>query len=233
MNRRRARSRSTRRAASTTVPAPMLATALLGFVFGFFGSVPLAGPIAFLVLGRGLARRYRGGAFLGLGAALAEGIYACLAWFGLSTWLDGHPEIVTGARIAAVILLAGLGIVFLRAPAPASAEPAPGEGDDRALPSLALGFTLTALNPTLIGTWTAATTVLFSTGLVPFAPRLAPVFAVAVAAGVAAWFAALMALLRRFGRAFRPETVRLLTRAMGLGVLALAAVFAFALFRAL
>jgi threonine/homoserine/homoserine lactone efflux protein len=208
----------------------MFATVLLGFVFGFFGSVPLAGPISFLVLGRGLARRFRGGFFTAVGAALAEAIYACLAWIGLSAWLEGHPSIITASRIAAIVILVGLGIVFLRAPAPAS-QAAAEDADDRALPSLAIGFTLTALNPTLIANWTAAMTVLFSTGYVPFEPRLGPLFAAAVAAGITAWFATMLAILRRYGRAFRPETIRKVTRGMGVGVLVLAAAFAVSLLR--
>ncbi|MDY0058989.1 MAG: hypothetical protein RBU45_04200 [Myxococcota bacterium] len=62
--------------------------------------------------------------------------------------------------------------------------------------SFALGFTITALDPTLIATWTAAVAVLHSTGPIPVRPRLALPFALGVSWGIAAWFGLLIALLQ-------------------------------------
>ena len=49
----------------------MLTAALIGFCFGFFGSIPVAGPIAALVLKRGLTGRFRSAALVGAGGAIA------------------------------------------------------------------------------------------------------------------------------------------------------------------
>ena len=64
---------------------------LVGFAFGYLGSMPVAGPISVLVLHLGLAREGRRAFHLALGGALAEGIYALLAFWGLSAILAGHP----------------------------------------------------------------------------------------------------------------------------------------------
>ena len=58
----------------------MLWVALAGFARGFIGSMPVAGPVAVLVVSRSLEGRLRDGALIGLGSALAEGAYAFLAY---------------------------------------------------------------------------------------------------------------------------------------------------------
>ncbi len=68
----------------------MLSALLAGFLFGFIGSMPVAGPIAGLVLSRGLQGRFASGANIAVGAALAEAAYACLAFWGFSTLLADH-----------------------------------------------------------------------------------------------------------------------------------------------
>jgi threonine/homoserine/homoserine lactone efflux protein len=50
----------------------LVAPVALGFAFGFVGSIPVAGPIAALVLSRGLEGRARSALSLAAGAALAE-----------------------------------------------------------------------------------------------------------------------------------------------------------------
>jgi threonine/homoserine/homoserine lactone efflux protein len=208
----------------------MLLTALLGFTFGFVGSMPLAGPIAFLVMRRGLSGRYRQGFALGAGAAVAEAGYAALAYLGFGAWLEAHPGLALAARGVAAIILAVLGVVFLTGPVP-TAEREGSDDPERERRDFGLGFTITALNPTLIGTWAAAATILFSTGLVTFEAVRAPVFAATVAAGITAWFGVLLALLRRFRAAMGPERVRMATRGAGLLLLGVAAWFAVRLAR--
>src|SRR5687768_3425522 len=91
----------------------MLTVALLGFVFGFVGSMPVAGPIAILVFGRGLEGRMRSGVYLAVGAAIAESIYAYFAYWGFSELLTHHRWIEPVTRTVAAILLIGLGLHFV------------------------------------------------------------------------------------------------------------------------
>ena len=65
----------------------ILIALVAGSVMGFLGSMPIAGPVAVLVLERGLIRRRREGLGVALGAAAAEAIYAFLAFWGLGAVL--------------------------------------------------------------------------------------------------------------------------------------------------
>jgi threonine/homoserine/homoserine lactone efflux protein len=197
---------------------------LIGLAFGFFGSVPVAGPIAALIVQRGLAGRYRSGVFIALGAAIPEGAFAYLAFWGFSTFLSKYPWIDTVARGAAMVLLLLLAIAFSRQ------ETKPPEvtekGSDEAHKSFWLGFTITALNPTLIATWTAAATTLASMRDVPLSPREAAVFAVGAVVGIVGWFLSLLGLMRRYRSKFKPESLDRAVRIMGFTLFGLAAYFA-------
>lgn len=191
----------------------MLIAALIGFCFGFFGSVPVAGPIAALVLQRGLVGRFRAGALIGVGAAVAEAGYAFLAFWGFATFLVKYPLVEPISRLLAALILVGLGVSFARyAGARASNDKRP---EDTTLGSLTLGFTITALNPTLIATWTAATTTLYSTDLIELHPSSAPVFAAGTLVGIAGWFGLLTTLLRRYRGRFNEQTLAKVVRGVG------------------
>jgi threonine/homoserine/homoserine lactone efflux protein len=195
---------------------------VIGFLFGFLGSVPVAGPISILVLERGLSGRYRSGLYLAIGSAIAESVYATLAFFGLSALLGRYPMIVPASQALGAVVLVTLGVVLVRrsphAAAAAAAPPrAAAQGD------LLLGFSITALNPTLIATWTAAVTALYATGLVHPSPGQAPLFSAGVCSGIVVWFGILLWLTRRYGaRLSRPMLDRLVrvlgVVLMGMGV---------------
>ncbi|MBI4704287.1 MAG: LysE family transporter [Deltaproteobacteria bacterium] len=200
----------------------MLAAAAIGFVLGFLGSVPVAGPVSAVVVAQGLAGRFRSGASIALGAALGESLYALGVFWGLSELLARYAFVVPLSQAVAAAILLGLGIRFVRgrlAAGPARPEEA------RAAP-FALGFGLAALNPTLIATWTAAVAALCSTGLVLLSSERAPFFAAGVGAGIAAWFAVLLAVMRRYGRRLPRVALDRCVRALGLLLLGLAAWFA-------
>src|ERR1700733_6137635 len=102
----------------------MLSAALIGFGLGFFGSMPVAGPIAVIVFGQGLEDRARNGLYLACGAAIAESVYAYLAFWGFSAFLTRYPWIEPTSRVAAAVLLTALGVHFYRRrPKPEGAPP--------------------------------------------------------------------------------------------------------------
>lgn len=208
----------------------MLAAVTFGFGFGFVGSMPLAGPIAILVFVRAVDGRPRTALYIGLGCAVAEAAYATLAFLGFSALLRDVPFIVPASRALAAVILLGLAFHFLRRPDDARPEPGP-EGARSG--SFLLGFTITALNPTLIGTWAAATATLFSTGMVPFEPALAVPFGLAVAGGIAGWYLVLTALVRRYRERFRIRTLNRVIRVTGALLVFLAIGFAYHFSRAL
>lgn len=199
--------------------------ALVGFAFGFIGSVPVAGPIALLVFAYGMQGRGRQAVSLATGGAIAEAAYAYMAFWGLGRVLERYPVVVANSRGVGAIVMIALGAYFMLRKSAAAADPETttvGRGQKR---SFVLGFTITALNPTLIVTWTAAATTLFSTNLLsPSAPPLP--FAVGVFGGIVAWFATLVALLRRYRSRIGPSTLDRLVRAVGVGLAGLGLWFA-------
>jgi len=204
----------------------MLVALLFGFVFGFVGSMPIAGPISILVLSRGLENRFNNALHLALGAALAEAVYAYLAFWGFSELLASHPWIDPASRAAAAVILFGLGLRFaLKKKEPRGAPPPdPAVGNKR---NFALGFTLTLLNPTLIATWTGAIAVLYATGIVAFSGERALPFSIGASLGIFCWFALLLLLLRRFKQRLKSSAMIVALRFMGFGLMALGLVFAY------
>lgn len=203
----------------------MLAAAILGFVFGFFGSMPIAGPIAALVFSRGLENRARSALYLAGGAAIAEGGYAYLAFWGFSAILSTHPWVEPVSRAAAALILTGLGVHFTRKPRSDDGErvPDPNVGNKR---SFFLGFTVTALNPTLIATWTGAVTFVYSLDVVRFDGASALPFSIGACLGIVVWFSVLLTLLNRFRARFSRSTLSRVMRGTGVFLIVLGGVFA-------
>jgi threonine/homoserine/homoserine lactone efflux protein len=189
--------------------------ALLGFLFGFIGSMPVAGPVAVIVFGRGIEDRGRSGLYIAIGSAVAESVYAYLAFWGFSAFLTQYKWIEIVSTGAAALILSGLGLRFMFRKPPA--EP-PGEGVRRHVGKkrhFTLGFLLTALNPTLIATWTAAVTTVYSLQIVNFDESGALPFSIGAATGIVTWFATLLYLLKRFRARVSPGVLNRVVRVMG------------------
>jgi threonine/homoserine/homoserine lactone efflux protein len=189
----------------------MVTVMLFGFVFGFAGSMPPMGPISVLVISRSIEGRFRSGFIIGAGAAVAEASYAALAFWGFSAVLARHAWVVPVSHIVAALLLTALGLtLLLRRRLVQAAAPR-----ERSAGNLFLGFTISALNPTFLATWTAAMTVLYSTELVELSPSHALPFALAVLAGIVSWWAVLVSLLRKYRGRFRETALAGAMRVMG------------------
>jgi threonine/homoserine/homoserine lactone efflux protein len=79
---------------------------------------------------------------------------------------------------------------------------------------LLVGFAVSALNPTLLVTWSVVVAALDARGVV-LTPILALPFGVSAAAGIVAWNATLLAVLHRFAGHVPKATVTRLVRGMG------------------
>jgi threonine/homoserine/homoserine lactone efflux protein len=217
------------------VPSRVLAAFLIALVLSFVGSMPIAGPIAVVVLSKGLDNRPRSGLFVAIGAALAESVYAGLAFLGLTAALERYPLLIPISRITGCAILIGLGVYFIVRKPKKQEEKKEEKKEDAAATtafrSFFLGLSVTALNPTLIVTWTAAVSAAQSTGLLRVSEIDALPFGLGVLSGIISWFATLLWLLTRFRKKLRPESMDRMIRGMGI-VLVLAGV-AFALRTAL
>jgi threonine/homoserine/homoserine lactone efflux protein len=204
----------------------MLTAALLGFTVGFVFSMPVAGPISILVFGRGLQDRYRSGVYLAIGGAVAESMYAYLAFWGVSELLAAHPWVQPISGGVAALLLIGLGMRFMfkrgESHVP-EVPPDPAVGNKR---SFFLGLTITLLNPTLIATWGAAVAAVHSWEVISFDSNRAVPFSIGVFLGISGWFVILLWLLRKYRGRFRPATLDMMIRVMGAALAVLGLVFA-------
>jgi threonine/homoserine/homoserine lactone efflux protein len=177
------------------VSMSFVAVSLVAFVFAFVGSLPLAGPIALLVVSNAARGRYREARRIAFGAAAAEGVYAFLAFWGFATFLARHALVLPISHGVTAVVLSVLGARFAfftmkGQAARASDEPKPGR--------FWLGFSISAINPTLLVTWGAVTTFLYSRQLVQFTGLLAIPFGLFAATGIATWGLMTVGLLRHF-----------------------------------
>ncbi len=204
----------------------MLTAWVIGLALGIVGSIPVAGPTTALVLSLGLNGRYRSAALVGLGSAIPESTWACLALWGFAALVERHNWIEPASQTISVVLLVGVGAMLLvnaRRPAPSgSTNPAP---ETSAIRSLAAGLGLTGLNPTLIVNWAAAVALVYSLGLLEPAPRLAIPFGLGVGMGIMMWFLVVLRLIHLHRGRLSQSTRSIAMRIMGglllaLGVLA-------------
>ncbi len=203
----------------------MLLAAVLGFAFAWLGSIPIAGPIAALVVTRGLAGRIRSAALVALGGALVEAVYACLAFWGFSTFLKDYPLVEPISRGVAAAILAFLGVTFIRGLGEGKPPP-PDEDGASQWQSFLLGASICALNPTLVATWTAVVTMLHGGGLVDLQGRQALPFGAGVLAGIVGWFSTLLAIIRRYRERFSRAALGRVVRVIGALLLVLSGWFA-------
>ena len=189
----------------------MVTVMLFGFLLGFAGSMPPMGPISVLVISRSIEGRFRSAFSIGAGAAVAEAAYAALAFWGFSAFLARHAWVVPVSHVVAALLLTALGLtLLLRRRLVQAAAPR-----EQRAGNLLLGFTISALNPTFLATWTATMTVLYSTELVEMSPSHAIPFALGVLAGIVSWWAVLVVLLRKYRGRFRETALVGAMRVMG------------------
>jgi threonine/homoserine/homoserine lactone efflux protein len=195
--------------------------ALLGFLFGFIGSMPVAGPVAVVVFGRGIEDRGRSGLYIAIGSAVAESVYAYLAFWGFSAFLTKYKWIELVSTAAAATILSGLGLRFMFRKPAAERPVQDGKRHVGKKRNFTLGFLLTALNPTLIATWTAAVTTVYSLQIVDFDESGALPFSLGAATGIVTWFATLLYMLKRFRARVSPAVLDKVVRVMGVFLLVL------------
>ena len=176
---------------------------LAGFLMGFIGSMPVAGPTSLLVFHRGMFARYRDGWAIGLGGGLVEGIYCAIAVHGFSILRDSVTSFAPLAKGIGFFLLLALGLyfIFIRQENPAEravAQPSPANWGGQ----FCVGVSVAALNPTLLLTWSGSVAVLHSITNITLHSYNSVAFAASVVLGIVAWFRILLALLRRFRSQF-------------------------------
>lgn len=193
---------------------------LLGVVFGFVGSIPTTGPTSFLVL-KNAFEKGRGAALdVALGGALAEMLYAFVAFWGLTAVLQEFPMLSSIARVAGAVLIIGVGIYFVVCRQATHSKET--QQDDQRRRWI-IGFASAIFNPTLIASWTSVVTAMHAASIVQISQAGALPFAVGVGSGIMGWFAVLLTLVQRFRERMEHGLLHRLVRAMGWSMIVIGA----------
>jgi threonine/homoserine/homoserine lactone efflux protein len=197
----------------------MILALLIGTLFGFFGAIPVAGPISALIVRFGLQGRERDGRLLALGAAVAESFYVFLACLGYATLLQAFPLVDRLARTLASLLLTGLGLYFvLRSKRLMSTGT---ETPSRNGSPFGVGFLVSILNPTLMVTWTVVLAWVHGWRVIELGPVESLSFSAGAGFGIVLWFTAMLRWLARSGGALQEPTLIRLIRGTGWVLIAL------------
>jgi threonine/homoserine/homoserine lactone efflux protein len=211
-----------------------------GIICGLVVSVPV-GPVNLTVINQALRRGFGTAFLMGLGAVCADSVYASLVLWGHSSILQtprigGIPRrnIILGVRIAAVAVIAVLGIRYLlfKAEGLDASEEAANKLDDRwhHPQSFFLGFALTITNFMLVVVWATLITVVFAHEWVT--PRLVSrvLCVTGVLVGGSVWFFLVSFFVSRAHRRVKSRTLTLLVRSCGVLFLCFAGLLAYKLF---
>ena len=176
-----------------------------------FAVAAIMGPIAILCIRRTLTDGQAVGLAIGLGAALADAMYALVAGFGLtliSDFLVSQQQIL---KFFGGVFLLYFGLrIFLEKPAMVPAAPPKGTG----LIGIALSiFLLTLSNPATILSFVAIFAGLGVGAQGDFTTTFELVFGVFI--GSAAWFTILTTILSFFRKKISPSTLVTINKVSG------------------
>ncbi len=190
----------------------MILAFFVGIIAGFIASIPVAGPVAVLVLRNALEGKWRDAFMIAGGSAAAESISAALAFVGVAALTQRFPLVVSVSHVFSAIALLGVGIYLVRKRVTRASEQRAGKSNPH---KILLGFSLTAFNPTLIVSWATVITTLHANSLVPSRALDAVPFAIGVLGGILGWFWVFVSLVRHFRDRFRESTMTRLVHVLG------------------
>jgi len=198
----------------------MISAFIAGLLMSFVGSITPAGPIALIVLKRGLSRQSLSALSLAGGAALAEAGYALLAYLGINFAFTRYPVQASVLRIIVGVMLIVFAALFIF---DGGAHKPKNPGGEYAGANFLLGLSIAGLNPTFLVTWAGAVAIARSAGLV-LNLHSAPAFALGVVVGPILWFWVLLRILTRHVERFRPEVLGIIEKILPIALLVLAGV---------
>jgi threonine/homoserine/homoserine lactone efflux protein len=198
----------------------MITSFLVGMLMSFFGSMIPTGPIALIVLKRGLRGKNLGALSFASGAAIAEAGYALLAYLGINFALSRYPI----QTFILQLLAGGILIVFaLVCIYDGCANPSQKPSREYPGANFLLGLSIAGLNPTFLVTWAGAVTAARGAGLISDL-HAAPAFALGVILGSILWFWILIRVLTHHAGRLSPETLLIIEKALPIVLLILAAI---------
>lgn len=191
---------------------------LLAAVLGYVAAMPILGPIAVMVISRGIEGRFDEARKLGMGAALAEGTYAGIA-FGFATLFSRYPAALPISRVLTSIVLAVVGFMFIRY----TPKPIEAVDERKARSAFGLGFLTSGLNPTIIVNWIAVGAAIHGRQMLEMKPWMSVPFGISACIGIGGWYLTLVALMTKYHSRLPARAMRIFIRVMGGVLLGIAA----------
>ena len=191
----------------------------LGAGLACLGSVPMTGPLALLVLDRLLTGQRRAALWIAFAGALVEGFIAALVATLLPLVLRHSDSIVRHARLSGSLVIFAVGVTLAIRPDLLDAIKT-----DKKRQSFSAGFLTTALNPTLLATWTITVTALHDASLLDDGIQDGLAFGVGALAGAFGWFTLLALIARRIPVVSLTRHRRTFGRTIGIILTALGAI---------
>lgn len=186
-------------------------------VLGVVAAIAPVGPVTILVLRRCLAGNWRGALKVGLGRMVPETLYCGLATFGTAALIKQYP----GARLT--IESIGTGLLFVigtwfvsrnHAPDTQAHDASSRKGDWA-------GFFLSAVNPTLLLSWSAISAVAISISGIEPTIQHKIAFPLGIGTGIACGYVGLIWTLHRFDDRLNANIISSIIRVIGAGFVAL------------
>lgn len=205
---------------------------LAAVAMGTFAAIAPIGPVTILVVRRALAGDWRGAWAVGMGRIPPETVYCAAATFGTATLVEELPTVRVVFEILGILILIGMGIWF----AARDHEPDPDVDvdvdEDRRKGDWA-GFFISAVNPTLILSWSALVGVGLAVSGLSLTLLQKILFPLGVGAGIALGYVVLIWTLRRFDEKLNHTLVSWTIRVIGIGFVILGAWHGFQIARTL
>lgn len=191
--------------------AEILISTVLGVTTAFIGSMPVAGPLAVLVLQRTLTGQRMSAVLVALGGGMVEGSYALGIALGLPLLIQQSAVLIPVSQGLGAVVIAGLGLSLSFRPHLFDST-----GHQGKRRSVLAGVAVTALNPTLLASWTLVISTLYAHGWLGLERKSAVPFAFGVTLGTTLWFSLMVWVGARFDRFMNSQRRWLLMRLIGL-----------------
>ncbi len=196
----------------------MLLPAFIGFLMGFLGAIPIAGPVSALVLHHGLKLQIGRGIALAAGAALAEAIYVFMAFQGFNLIFTAYPQLDLISKWVGSLILISLGFYFLFQKHSKTTVIDPGQRNEKKRNSFFFGFTVSVLNPTLMVTWTTLIASIHAYHWFEYNKVNSISFSTGVAIGIVSWFLLMLIMIRKLAFSFEARLVSQILKLIGMAL---------------
>jgi len=194
----------------------------MGIAAGALTGVPI-GPVNVAVIDAAYRHTMRRAIAVGLGGALADGLYSALGLLGVSPVLRSYPSVPPILYLVSGFVLLGYGFLTARSQPIAPAQPAAIEGPNASISTIqrremcsgfTVGLALIILNPAAIVTWVVI--------IGQFIPETTTYTGIACALGVMlgsfGWFA-LVAYLTQKGKHVLGDKAAWIPRVIGIALM--------------